>query len=179
MSQFYKAEAKAFKPSVVVEAFRNVGLMPWNPETIKKNCMENCPPRAELVSDVSLKAAITAIKECEQEKLRQCRDMVDELEPARIECVQKAKKRVHQELVCVRTTDEGGKERHQSKFRKKKDMPTAPPEKKARRMSLSRIQCCVEGCGKRLICSKNWKKCPKCNKDFCPSHAKHYREHSC
>ena len=36
MAQFYKAEAKAFKPSVVVEAFRKVGLMPWNPETIKK-----------------------------------------------------------------------------------------------------------------------------------------------
>ena len=105
--------------------------------------------------------------------------MVDELEPVRIECVQKAKKRKRREEDCARTADEGNKRRSNSKSRKKKDMPTPPPEKKARRMPLSHAKCCVEGCGKKLICSRNWKKSPKCGKDFCPSHAKLIDKHVC
>jgi len=92
MSQFYKAEANAFKPSAVRKAFRDVGLLPWNPEIIKQHCEENCPSRADHVKDQSMKAAVVAIKECEQEKLRQCREMVDELMPVEVECIQKAKK---------------------------------------------------------------------------------------
>ena len=84
-----------------------------------------------------MKAVIIAIKECEQEKLRQCREMVEDLEPVQVECIQKAKKRVHQKIVCIGPTDEGGKGRRQTKSRKKKDMSTVLPEKKARRMSLS------------------------------------------
>jgi len=40
MTQFYKAEAKAFKSAVVVNAFESVGLCPWNPETIFKGSRE-------------------------------------------------------------------------------------------------------------------------------------------
>ena len=117
--------------------------------------------------------------ECEQEKLRECREMVDELKPVQVECIQKAKKRERREKDCVRTTAERGRKRGRPKSGKNKDMPIAPPEKKAARMSLSHIICCVEGCEKRVICTRNWNKCPKCNKDFCPSHVKQVREHSC
>ena len=99
--------------------------------------MENSPPRAEQDSDESVKAAVAEIKECEQEKMLQCREMVDELKPVQVERIQKAKKRVHQKIVCIGPTDEGGKGRRQTKSRKKKDMSTVLPEKKARRMSLS------------------------------------------
>ncbi len=126
-----------------------------------------------------MKTAVVAIKECEQEKLRQCREMVDELMPVEVECIQKAKKRERREKDCVRTTSEGGRKRGRPKSTKNKDKSTAPPEKKARRMSLSSIKCCVEGCGKKVICSRNWTKCPKCQKDFCPSHAKLFRKHVC
>jgi len=40
MAQFYQAEAKAFEPHIVAEAFRKVGLSPWSPEIIKKNVMK-------------------------------------------------------------------------------------------------------------------------------------------
>ena len=33
-AQFYEAEAKAFRPRIVAEAFRKVGLLPWSPDTI-------------------------------------------------------------------------------------------------------------------------------------------------
>ena len=179
MAQFYKAEEKAFQPEVVQEAFRVVGLYPWSPEIIKSNCTENSPTLAEQVSSESVKAAVIAIKECEKEKLQQCREMVEDMEPVEVECVQKAKKRVRRESVCVRTTEDGGEGKRQSKSGKKKDMPSAPPQKKARRVSLGRIRCCVEGCGKKVICTKNWTKCSKCQKDFCPSHAKLFRNHVC
>ena len=55
--------------------------------------MENSPTRAEQVTDESIKAAVDAIKESEQEKWRQCWEMVDELEPAQVEHIRKAKKR--------------------------------------------------------------------------------------
>ena len=156
-----------------------LSLIPWNPLTVKKTVWRILPPRAEQGSDESVKAAAAEIKECGQEKLPQCREMVDELMSVHVECTQKAKKRIYQKNVCAGPTDEGGKGRRQSKSRKKKDMATALPEKNARRMSISRIQCCVEGCEKRRICSKKFKKSPKCNKDFCPSHVKHFRKHTC
>ena len=78
------------------------------------------------------------------------------------------------ESVCVRTTDRGGKRRRQRNSGKKKDMPSAPPQKNARGVSLSRIKCCVEGYGKKVFCIK----CPKYEKDFCLSHAKRFRKHA-
>ncbi len=68
MSQFYKGEANTFRPSVVVKAFKKVGMSPRTPEVIGKKCMENSPTRSEQVTDESIKAAVVAIKECEQEK---------------------------------------------------------------------------------------------------------------
>ena len=179
MAQFYKVEAKAFLPEVSQEAFRVVGLCPWSPEIIKSNCKENAPALAEQVGGESVKAAVIAIKECEKEKLQQWREMVEDMEPVEVECVQKAKKRVRRESVCDRTTEGGRKGKRQSKSGKKKDMPSAPPQKNAPRVSLGRIRCCVEGCGKKVICTKNWRKCPKCQKDFFRSHAKHFRKHIC
>ena len=143
MAQFYKAETKAFKPTVVVNAFERVGLYPWNPETIKKNCMDICPPPAEQVSRESVKAAVVAIKECEQEKVRQCCEMVEELKPVQVEFVQKAKKPLRSEKVYVRTTVEGGKESCQPESQEDEDTPSPPPKKKQKRRSLSGIKCCV------------------------------------
>ena len=105
----------------------DVGLVPWNPENIFKKCEENSPSRSENATDKSMKAVIIAIKECEQEKLRQCREIVDDLEPVQDECIQKAKKRERQDKDCVGTTDEGGKSRSKSNSRKSKDMQIAPP----------------------------------------------------
>ncbi len=130
--------------------------------------MENSPSPTGQANHESVEAVVSTINDCEQERLRHCRKMFDELEPVQVECIQKAKKRVRREIVCVRTTDEEGKGRRQPKSQKNRDMPTAPPKKKARRMSLSRIRCCVEGCGKKLICSKNWKKCAKCKQRLLP-----------
>ena len=50
MARFYKAEAKAFTPSVVKKAFKSVGLVPWDPEKIEKMCQEHSSTPAELVS---------------------------------------------------------------------------------------------------------------------------------
>ena len=85
MAQFYKAEMNVFKPRVVAEAFRKFGLCPWSPESVRKKCEQNCPPRTEQISDESVKAAVCAIKECEKEKLQESHEMVDDLEPVPLE----------------------------------------------------------------------------------------------
>ncbi len=71
--------------------------------------------------------------------------------------VLKVKKRECREIVCVRTTDKGGERRGKSKYRKKKDMSIPLSGKNARRMSLNKVKCCVEGCEKKLFCSNFWK----------------------
>ena len=74
---------------------------------------KNCPPRTEQVRNKSVKAAIVTIKECEQEKFRQCREMVYELKPGQVQCIQKAKKKKRErpENDCVQTTDESGRKK--------------------------------------------------------------------
>ena len=60
---------------------------------LEKKVPKNCPSRTEQVRNKSVKAAIVTIKECEQEKFRQCREMVYELKPGQVQCIQKAKKK--------------------------------------------------------------------------------------
>ena len=52
---------------------------------------QNCPARAEHISDESIKAVVVTIKEREHDKLHMCREMVAELKPVQVEFVQKAK----------------------------------------------------------------------------------------
>ena len=55
--------------------------------------MQNCLSGPEQIEGESMKTAVVAVKECEHEKLRQCREMVKELEPVQVEFIQKAKKK--------------------------------------------------------------------------------------
>ena len=74
-------------------------------------CPKNCPSRTEQVRNKSVKAATVTINECEQEKFRQCREIVYELKPVQVECIQKAKKRERPEKDCVQTTDESSRKK--------------------------------------------------------------------
>ena len=62
-------------------------------------------------------------------------------------------------------------------------MPTAPLERRREGCchSAEYSECCVEGCEKRLICSKNMEKSVPnvIMTSTRSSHAKHFRKHSC
>jgi len=45
MHNFFEAEKKALRKRVLLDSFRIVGLMPWKPDTILKNCREHSSPR--------------------------------------------------------------------------------------------------------------------------------------
>ena len=69
MCNFYKAEANALRPEVVVKSFDDVGLWPSNPEKILENCRKFCPvkPQPNESDDVSNLAR--AIKTCMSDEL--------------------------------------------------------------------------------------------------------------
>ena len=52
---------------------------------------QNCPARAEHISDESIKAVVVTIKEREHETLHKFHEMVAELKPVHLEFVRKAK----------------------------------------------------------------------------------------
>jgi len=64
MARFYKAEAKAFRISVVCKAFKDVGLNPWNPDLIKENCLKQSSTPSHLIRDDFARATVDAVKEC-------------------------------------------------------------------------------------------------------------------
>ncbi len=161
MAQFYKAEAKAFSREVVVEAFRKVGLSPWNPELIKKNCEQNSPACSEHVENESVRSGIIALKDCEEGKLQRCRQMFVDLKSAEVENNPKAKKRKCPSQDCDQGTARPKKKRRTSTPEKEKGMQLFAHKRRMWRRSSSQAKRCITGCEKKANLYKKLENMPK------------------
>ena len=145
----------------------------------QKKCEQNCPACSEQVDNESVRAGIIALKDCEEGKLQRCRQMLVDLKSADVENNSKAKKRKCPSQDSGQGTARPKKKRRTSTSEKDKGMQLFARKRRMRRRSSSQAMCCIAGCEKKLICTRNWKTCPKCKKNFCPSHAKHIHDHVC
>ncbi len=79
MALFYQAEASAFGKEVVCKAFSDVGLWPWDPETILKNCLENSPPDPPLHKSRLVSKLLNIIAMMDYEKCQTIRQLKSSL----------------------------------------------------------------------------------------------------
>ena len=93
MHNFYKAEARALQPEVVIRSFGDVGLRPFNPAKILENCKKFSPvqPGPKDVYDLSYLA--TAIKTCMGDELHRAGKMLQETKCVKVTNPKKALKR--------------------------------------------------------------------------------------
>jgi len=65
---FYQAEEGAFERKILKKTFDDVGLWPWNPEKIRKNCEEHCPVVRQPKESRLVKKLLKIISDIDEEK---------------------------------------------------------------------------------------------------------------
>ena len=179
---FYKSEKYSFTEKNVLKSLAAVGLRPWNPEKIIKNAQENSPMVSKDQSDEMMRELVDAIKVCKDARVTKICETLSSVKCATISSPKasgKAEKRGRPEEDADFYPNDDVDHSSVSESEKSMDTPSQPPRKK-RKKSLGNLKkCCVKGCEESHFWSKKWKFCPKCKKNFCPSHAKKLQHHKC
>ena len=79
MWNFYKAEAYALRPEVLIKSFDDVGLCPFNPGKILDNCRKFCPVKPQLNESDDVSNLARAIKTCMGDELQRTSQMLHEM----------------------------------------------------------------------------------------------------
>lgn len=132
MCNFYKAEAYALRPEVVVKSFDDVGLWPFNPEKILENCRKFCPvkPQPNESDDVSNLAR--AIKTCMSDELQRTSQMLREMKCVRVTSLKKAEKRNRKNKKAAISQRAANGNASTSTRAKSKHTASKPPKKRGR-----------------------------------------------
>ena len=179
MGIFYEAERRALREDILRKSFAEVGLWPWNPEKIMKICAEHSPVSPLFEIDANVLCIADAIRDTGEKQVAECRRIMSRLDAKTVRSPEKVGKRQRPDEDDAGSSLPGVEESSDSREKKSKGTSVEPPQKRARVVSASRKMCCVKGCKKGHFWSKKWKICPKCNKNFCPSHLKNMRRHKC
>ena len=179
MGVFYKAERKAFEPHIVRKSFADVGLWPWDPEKIWKNCLKHTPTNSKDKENETMKDLIEAINIHKQRQEALSNQILSGLEPATVTDSENYKFEIFQDDDdSENMVDEDEQDAPHSNT-PSEDMPLQPQAKRPRKPSGNRKTCSARGCQKSHIRSKKWVECPKCKKNFCPAHAEKLHHHKC
>ena len=179
MGIFYKAEAKAFLPHIVRKSFAEVGLWPWNPEKNLENCRKHCPADPNHEQNETMRDLIDAIKVHRQREEERCEKLLSGLEPANITEVEKYEYQFFEDEDDDECMTDDNNADGSPRVEDIDDVPEEPPAKRVRLLSTERKTCSARGCQKSHFWSKKWVACPKCKKNFCPTHADKLQHHKC
>ena len=179
MAKFYEAERKALEPKLLLDSFDAVGLQPYDPEKIRKNCRENSPVTARseetgMLDDLAQKMIMYSDK---RRKEIQCAR--SSVKHANASTAKLAKKRKSAGKACPKDDameDGGGLD---SSSVKSMDIASELPAKRTKNMQVERKTCASIGCQKSHFWSKKWVSCPKCYKNFCEIHKDEIHHHKC
>ena len=81
---FYEAEANAFDTQVLQKTFADVGLWPWNPDRMMKNCQENCPVVPPLNESRLVKKLLNIIVDIDKEEQLGMQQMLSEMKEEQV-----------------------------------------------------------------------------------------------
>ena len=176
---FYDSERIALREDILRKSFADVGLWPWNPEKILKICAEHSPVSPLFEIDANVLCIADAIRDTGEKQMAECRRIMSRLDVKTVRSPEKAEKRQRPDEDDDGSSPPGVGKSSDSRAKKSKDISVEPPQKRARVVSACRKMCSVKGCQKGHFRSKKWKICPKCKKNFCPSHLKNMRRHKC
>ena len=179
MGFFYKAERKALRPHIVRKSFSDVGLWPFNPQKILQICQNHCPVDSKNEENEMLRDLIDAINVHKQKQEKWCNKILSGMEAASMTEAENYDFQIFRDDDDDESASDVGDEDQSSFNEDYEDMPMQPPTKRKRTPTTERKTCSARGCQKSHFWSKKWVECPKCKKNFCPSHAKKLQRHKC
>ena len=179
MGFFFEAEKIAFKRSTVKGTFDDLGLWPWNPKKILEACEKHCPVHSQSAFCKAVPALVDVINM--QNELRKTRQdqILSSLRVAKLSPTKKVEEEESLEEEDVEYHEEDEDESQESESEDITNVPTEPPKKRRKIMKMRRIPCSAKGCKETRFWAKGWVSCPKCHKEFCPSHVSLLRHHKC
>jgi len=176
---FYQAEAEALECEVIRKTFAEVGLFPWNPKIIRALCQEHTSAPREVHQGPLQKKLLGILDRIRQEKEHRFHQMMSNVESVSVEIVQEEKEKCSPEEESENSFEYEEQEGDASEDASSMSIGVEPPAKRQRVISCSRKSCCIKGCENTHFWSKKWKSCPKCKKNFCPSHLHCMHNHTC
>ena len=132
MCNFYKAEAYALRPEVLIKSFDDVGLWPFNPEKILDNCRKFCPVKPQLNESDDVNNLERAIKTCMGDVLQRTSQMLSEMKCVRVTSPKKAVKRNRKNKKAAKSQEAANRNASTSTRAKSKRTASKPPKKRGR-----------------------------------------------
>jgi len=176
---FYQAEAEALETHIVSKTFAEVGLWPWNPDHIIEICREHYYNVGKIKQSPMMRKLLCIIRKVIQLKEDKARQLLCSMKRARVEIVQKTVEKEGSDEESLDFLEDEDQEEGEHEIGINNDSPLERPAKRQRIMRCCGKPCCAEGCQKTRFWSKKWVTCPKCERNFCPSHAHLIHQHKC
>lgn len=179
---FYKSEKYALAVNKMRKSLADVGLLPWDPERIIQNAQKHSPMKSQAQADCMMRELVDVIKVRKDERITKiCQTL------SRVKCAtlfspktsEKREKRERPEEDDENLVQDDVEESPVSESARNEDMSLQPPTKRRRKTPGNLKVCCVKGCKETHFWSKKWSFCPRCKKNFCPSHASKLQHHKC
>lgn len=92
MGNFYKAEACAMRPEIIIKSFADVGLWPLLPDKILENCRKFCRVDSDSADSEEIKTHAEAVSKCIRDELDKTRKMLCEMKCVKLTSPAKAQK---------------------------------------------------------------------------------------
>jgi len=129
---FYKAEAIALAPSVLISAFECVGLWPFNPDKIIENCLKFCSVQPEPDDNDDLSNITRAFQTCMRAEYDRAVKSISDLECVRLTSPKNVKKRKRSEQKPAKSRTARGRRRSTSTVSNVMDSTLQPVRKRGR-----------------------------------------------
>ena len=176
---FYQAEAEALECEVLKKTFEEVGLCPWKPDVIRRLCLEHTSGCREVHQSLLVKKLLRLLDKIRREKLDRFHRMMSNKERVSVQIAQEEEEKSGPEEESGNTSEYEEQEEDASEDASGESIACEPHAKRPHVISRSRKSCCIKGCENTHLWSKKWKSCPKCKKNFCPSHVHYMYNHRC